>query len=97
MPRNTSQQASDPRPKEVELEECTQLFFKYSVIIQEQVDAMRHLPKEVAAAHAQVTEEHHERQKHALQRELTLEELQNTLSYYGGLCEKEPQTLLELS
>jgi hypothetical protein len=94
MPRNTSRQASD---KEVELEECAQLFFKYSVLIQDQNDAVRHLPKEVYAAHAQVTEEHKERQRHAPQRESTPEELQDMLRYFARLCENKPQTLLELS
>jgi hypothetical protein len=89
--------ATEKQAKQCELEECAQLFYKYSVLIQEQVDAMRHLPKEVSAAHAQVTEEHHEWQRHALQCEPTLEELQNVLRYYGRLCEKVPQTLLELS
>jgi hypothetical protein len=100
MPRNTPQAPASVR-KEVELEEYAQTFFKYTVLIEDHSAAIRHLPKEIYEAHAIVNEEHNERQKHVLRLgyycEPSLEELQNTLKYYGNLCEIAPQTLLELS
>lgn len=96
-PHNTLRQAPVPRSKEVELEEYARSYFKYSLLLQEQGDAIRHLPKEVYEAHAKVTEEHYEQKRHASQYEPSFEELQNMLKYYGRLCENAPQTLLELS
>ena len=82
-----------------ELEEYAQLFFKYSVIIEEQINAVRHMPDEVSEAYAKVTEEHNEMHRHDPQRgEPTLEESQNVLKDFGPLCENTaPQTTLELS
>jgi hypothetical protein len=95
-PRNTPKTPAS-RPKEVELEEYAQSYCKYTVFIEEQSAAIRHLRKEVYEAHAIMTEEHNERQRLAPRCEPSIEELQNMLKYYGSLCENPPQTLLELS
>jgi hypothetical protein len=81
-----------------ELEEYAQLYFKYTVLIQEQADAIRHMrPDEVSEAHARVTEEHNELQRDA-PRQMSLEGLYHVLEYFGGLCENAaPQTIIELS
>jgi hypothetical protein len=100
-PRNTPKApASRPTGKEVELEEYAQLFFKYTVFIEEQSAAIRHLPKEIYEAHAIVLKEHNEQQRHASiarRCEPSLEGLHDTLKYFGSLCEIAPQTILELS
>jgi galactokinase/mevalonate kinase-like predicted kinase len=101
QPRNTLRQAVT-RSNKAELEHYAQLYLKYSVIIKEQTDAIRHRPNEVMEAHAKVTEEHNERQKVALQNlhlefDASIDGLLNTLDYYRRLCEIPPQTLLELS
>jgi hypothetical protein len=98
-----------------ELEDYAQLFFKYSVIIEEQTGAIQRqqqtgaiqqqtgalLSKEVMEAYAIMNEEHNERRRLTLSLDPlfdpSIEELQNTLKHYGGLCEIPPQTLLELS
>ena len=100
-PRNTLRQApGDPsgRLENDELEEYAQLIFKYSLLIEEQADAVRHLPEEVYKAHAIVAEEHKEQQtRRHTPKFPSIEELENILKYYQDLCEKVPQTLLELS
>ena len=82
-PRNTRQHSN-------ELEEYAQKYFKYSLLIQEQTNAIQHLPNEVNDAHAIVTTEHQELEKHSPKSELTLEELQKMLQYYEHVCETPP-------
>ena len=96
-PPFTPRQASASRFKELELEDYAQLFYKYSVIIEEQSSAVRHLQNEVTEAYAVVAEEHNNMVKEIQPRELSIEELLNTLKYYGDLCEVPPQSVLELS
>ena len=56
MPRKNFQQA---RALSTELEEYAQLYFKYSVIIEDQIDVVRHMTKEVKdKAYAKVCGEH---------------------------------------
>jgi hypothetical protein len=96
MPRNRKNPRQAPALS-AELEEYAQLYFKYSVIIRQQVDAVRHLPKEVDEAYAKVCGEHDELQRGA-PAQSSLEELYNCLKYFRGLCDNAaPQTLLELS
>jgi hypothetical protein len=98
MPRNPSRKNLRQAPAlSAELEEYAQLYFKYSIIIKQQVDAVRHLPKEVDKAYAKVCEEFEEHQKKP-QGQTSLEELYHVLEYFGGLCENAaPQTIIELS
>jgi hypothetical protein len=99
-------------PMSKELEDYAQLYFKYSVIIEEQCGAIQQqtgvqpqtgvvLSNETMEAYAIVNEEHNERRRLTLSTDPlfdpSIEELQNTLKHYGGLCEIPPQTLLELS
>ena len=73
------------------------IFFKYSVMIEEQVDAVRHVPDEVDKAYAKVCREHDEYQRNT-PHPTSLEELCQALKYFGGLCENvAPQTVFELS
>jgi hypothetical protein len=96
MPRNRKTVRQAPALS-AELEEYAQLYFKYTIIIRQQVDAVRHLPKEVDEAYVKVCKEHNELQRGA-PLQSSLEELYNLLKYFGGLCENAaPQTLLELS
>jgi len=95
MPSNTLRQVTASRLKDDELEDYAQQFFKYSVIIEQQSGAIRHLEKEVTEAYARVSEEHNERRRIPLQCEPSLEGLLNTLKYYGSLCEKQPQTVID--
>jgi len=95
MPSNTLRQVAASRLKDDELEDYAQQFFKYSVIIEQQSGAIRHLEKEVTEAYGRVSEEHNERMKIPLQCEPSLEGLLNTLKYYGSLCEKQPQTVID--
>ena len=69
-----------------ELEEHAQLYFKYSIIIRQQVDAARHVPDEVDKAYAKVCREHDEHQRNT-PHPTSLEELYQALKYFGGLCE----------
>ena len=94
MPRKNLRQAP---ALSAELEEYAQLYFKYSIIIRKQVDAVRHLPDEVDKAYAKVCREHDEYQRNT-PHPTSLEELYQALKYFGDLCENAaPQTVLELS
>ena len=96
MPRNRKNLRQAPALS-AELEEYAQLFFKYSVIIEEHADAVRHVPDEVDKAYEKVCREHDERQRNA-PRPPSLEDLYQALKYFGGLCENAaPQTVIELS
>ena len=108
MPRQHRNTRHASAPMSKELEDYAQLYFKYSVIIQEQsaavhpqTGAIQPLSNEVMEAYAIVNEEHNERRRLTLSSsplfDPSIEELQNTLKYYGDLCEIPPQTLLELS
>ena len=94
MPRKNPRQAP---ALSAELEEYAQLYFKYTIIIRQQVDAVRHMPKEVDEAYEKVCREHNELQRDA-PCESSLEELYNVLKFFGDLCENAaPQTVIELS
>lgn len=90
-----SSRAIEKQATQRELEKYAQVYFKYSVLIQEKADAMaamrmEHTPEEINAVHTRITAERVERQKHAPKCQSSLEELQNMLNYYGRLYENEP-------
>ena len=97
MPRKNPRQAP---ALSAELEEYAQLYFKYTIIIRQQVDAVRHMPKEVDEAYEKVCGEleHSNELQRDAPYESSLEELYNVLKFYGDLCENAvPQTVIELS
>jgi hypothetical protein len=96
MPRNRRNQAPT---LSAELEHYAQLYFKYSVIIENQVIVVQHKTKEVDEAYAKVLGEHNGIQRDAPRTQTGLQELHNVLKYFGDLCEANPapQTVIELS
>jgi hypothetical protein len=95
-PRNHRNQAPT---LSADLENYAQLYFKYSLIFENQVNVVRHKTKEVDEAYAKVCGEHNGLQRDAPPTQTGLEELYNVLKYFGDLCEANsaPQTVIELS
>ena len=101
QPRNTHRQTTVTRSKKDDLEHYAQLFFKYSVVIEDHTGIIRrtHSDPQILDAHAKMVEEQDEQQKAARQLEAnaSIDDIEGNLKYYEELCERPPQTLLELS
>ena len=106
QPRNTPRQTTVTidRSKKDDVEHYAQLFFKYSVVAEDQTCFIRRTYNEaqILEAHAKMVEEHNEQQKIArqnpqLEANASVDDFEYNLKYYGKLCERPPQDLLELS
>ena len=102
MPRTTTPLSSGHSPmranKQRELENYTQIHFRYTKLVQDQADAMHHNPREKDAAYARVAEESLAELKDMMRVPMkTTEEMQAILEDLARRTEIGPVTFNEPS